>query len=341
MKPTSVTRATLALLLLATALPLAACGKKSRKHYGGESSTASGITSNTGGGTTTPTTPTTPTNPTTPLARVADHGDPSGEEQEIIELAQRARKNPQAEAARLNAAHGLALDFSSYPARPPLSPNEFLSQAAAAHTNDMATRAFYGHLNPDGVNANGRILATLYDLAPFFGVNPAINLTENLGKGTGNPPGNTLRTPQGVHDTMMIDAGVQGAKHRALLLGAGQYAMYREIGLSFLHRGASDYICEEVAFTATDRPFVVGVAYDDRDNDGVCRSGEGTPGVAVTLSHASGFSVSTTTRSAGGFSFEVFVDGTYTLTIGASSTTVVVQGGSSVKVDRRSGQLAR
>ena len=91
------------------------------------------------------------------MARVADHGDPSGEEQEIIELAQRARRDPSAEAARLNARYGVALNFSSYPARPPLTPNQFLSQAAAAHVNDMAARSFYGHLNPDGINANGRI----------------------------------------------------------------------------------------------------------------------------------------------------------------------------------------
>lgn len=275
-----------------------------------------------------------------PMARVADHGDPSGEEQGIIELAQRARKDPNAEVARLNARYGLSLNFSSYPARPPLSPNQFLSQAAAAHVNDMITRGFYGHVNPDGVNANGRILATPYALNPFFGTNPTINLTENLGMGTGNPPGNTLKTPQGVHDTFMIDQGVQGAKHRALLLGAGQFAVYREIGISYRHQGNSDYIVQEVAYSATDRPFIVGVAYDDRDGDGVCRSGEGTPGVPVVLSHASGFSVSTTTRSAGGYAFEVFVDETYTLTIGGVSTTVTIQG-DSVKVDLRSGQIAR
>lgn len=334
MRPTAVTRATLALLLLSSALPLAACGKKSRGHGGEHSTSASGVTSQTTGGGTTPATP------GATMARVADHGDPNGEEQELIELAQRARKDPVAEAARLNARHGLSLDFSSYPARPPLSPNEFLSQAAAAHTSDMATRGFYGHQNPDGVNANGRILATIYDLNPFFGVSPAVNLTENLGMGTGSAPGNGLKTPQSVHDTLMIDAGVQGAKHRSLLLGVGQYALYRELGLSYLHRGTSDWIVEEVAFTKTDRPFVLGVAYDDRDGDGVCRSGEGTPAVPVILSHASGFTVSTATRTAGGFSFEVFVDGTYTLTIGGDSTTVVVQG-ASVKVDRRSGQLVR
>jgi uncharacterized protein YkwD len=322
-------RALIFSLALIAIFPLTGCGKKRRNKNGRDSSfVATGTTGGSG----------TYTGPI--LARVADHGDPNGEEQELIELAARARRDPNAEAARLNARYGTALNFSSYPARPAFSPNGFLAQAASAHTNDMATRGFYSHTNPEGVSANGRIRATMYDLAAAFGTNPGVNLTENIGKGTGTAPGNSLKTPQGVHDTFMIDAGVAGAKHRALLLGEGTYARYREIGMSFLHRAPSDYIVQEVAYTNRDRPFVVGVAYDDHDNDGVCRAGEGTPGTPVVLSHASGFTISTATRSAGGFSFEVFVDDTFTLTIGGRSTTVTLQGGT-IKVDLRTGQLTR
>lgn len=321
-------RALIFILALTVVAPLTGCGKKRRGD--GKDSSYVGVSAGTGTGTY--------TGPV--LARVADHGDPNGEEQELIELVQRARRDPRAEAARLNARHGTALDFSGYPARPALSANGFLAQAAGAHGNDMATRGYYAHANPEGVSANGRILATIYDLHTLFGTDPAVNLTENIAKGTGQAPGNSLKTPQGVHDTLMIDAGVAGTKHRQLLLGAGSYARYREIGVSYLHRGPSDYVVEEVAFTNTDRPFVLGVAYDDRDNDGVCRAGEGTPGTPVILSHASGFTISTSTRSAGGFSFEVFVDDDFTLTIGGRTAPVTVRAGT-VKVDLRSGQLAR
>jgi hypothetical protein len=273
-----------------------------------------------------------------PMARVADYGDPSGEEQELLELMQRARRDPAAEAARLNQAYGLSLNFSGYVARPPLSHNGFLHDAAEFHNKDMDARGYYGHVDPDGVNANGRILATPYALNDYFGTNTTINLTENIGKGTGAAPGNKLTTAQGVHDAYMIDENVVGTKHRQMILGNAQFGTDREVGISYLHIAPSDYIDEEFAFTRTNKPFLLGVAFDDRNGDGVCQNGEGTPGTTVTLSHASGFSISTTTKSAGGFSFEVFVPGTYTLTINGKSTQVTI-GADNVKVDLQSGQL--
>lgn len=259
------------------------------------------------------------------LARVADHQDTTGEEQEIAELMNKARKDPNAEAARLNAQYGTALNFSGFPPIQPLMPNQFLGEAARGHVTDMATRGFYGHVNPDGVNANGRILATAYDLnTPFFGDNPTINLTENIGKGTGAAPGNQLTTPQGVHDTFLIDANVTGAKHRVQMLGGNGFQTRRELGLGYLHQAPSDYIDEEFAFTNVDKPLVHGVVYNDTVADGICRNGEGRSGVTVTLSHSSGFSISTQSKTAGGFGFEIFVPGTYTLTIDGVSTQVVV-----------------
>jgi uncharacterized protein YkwD len=273
------------------------------------------------------------------LARVADHGDPNGEEQELIELMQRARRDPTAEAQRINARRGTTLDFSGFPKRQPVSPNEFLAQAAKFHAEDMATRGFYGHASPEGKNANGRILDTAYSLNDYFGTNPTINLTENIGKGTGNAPFNILKTPQDTHDALLIDAGVPGAKHRVMILGDGQFSKNREVGVSYLHRAPSDYVVEEFAYTKRNAPFVMGVAFDDKDGDGVCRAGEGRAGVTVTLSHASGFSISTTTKTAGGFSFEVFVAGTYTVTIDGKSTQVVVAADNR-KVDLKSGAIA-
>jgi hypothetical protein len=266
------------------------------------------------------------------MARVADHGDPSGEEQELVELMQRARKDPVAEAARINARHGTTLDFSSYPPTQPLCPNEFLSAAAKAHVDDMKARNFYGHANPDGLNANGRILATRYDLHTYFGTNPAVNLTENIGKGQGSAPGNGLTTAQNVHDTFLIDKNVPGFKHREMILGGGSFANRREVGTSYQHFDVSnpsirtDFICEEFAVTKADKPFLVGVAFDDKNNDGICQAGEGKKNVTVTLSHASGFTISTTTKTAGGFGFEVFVDETYTLTIDGKPAQVVIAG---------------
>ncbi len=271
------------------------------------------------------------------LARVADYGDPTGAEQEILERMNQARRDPAATGTRLG------LDFSSYPAKPPLTHNQFLGQAADGHSADMHQRAFYGHSNPDGVNANGRILNTSYDLHGDYGTDASLNLTESIGAAYGDQ----FNTAQKVVDAFLIDAGVFPPKHRDAILGKGnQLETTRESGIGFLTNQTPQpaanppfehFATIEVARTKTDAPFVTGVAYTD-DGDGLCEDGEGRAGVPVTLSHASGFSISTTTKTAGGFAFEVFVPGTYTLEIDGQSTQIDV-GTENLKVDLRDGQL--
>ena len=271
---------------------------------------------------------------TGPMARPADYGDPTPAEQELLELMNRARKDPVAEGNRLG------LDFSAYPAQPALSHNKFLADAALGHVTDMAARAFYGHTNPDGVGPNGRIMLTPYALNTFFGTSRTVNLTESIGSATGN----RFLTPQDVHDTFMIDAGQPMPKHREIMLGyGGHFPRNREAGLAYRTNLPSTqvwehYVTEEFAFTRNDRPFLLGVAYEDKNPDQLCRIGEGRAGVQVTLSHASGFQVSTTTATAGGFAFEVFVDADYTLTIDGKSVPVQIRG-KNVKVDLRDAQL--
>lgn len=271
---------------------------------------------------------------TGPMARPADWGDPTPGEQELLELMNRARKDPVAEGARLG------LDFSAYPARPPLAHNKFLGDAALAHALDMANRPFYAHVNPDGVGPNGRLLLSPYPLNTFYGTDRVVNLTESIGVANGN----RFLTPQDVHDTFMIDAGLAQPKHREIMLGyGGHYPRTREAGLAYRTNVPSTsvwthYVTEEFAFSRNDKPFLLGTVYDDATADGLCRIGEGRGGVQVTLGHASGFQVTTTTASAGGFAFEVFVDAEYTLTIEGKSQRVLIQGGNK-KVDLRSGVL--
>ncbi len=290
--------------------------------------------------------------PAGPLARVADIGNLSGEEQELVERANRARRDPPAEQRRLEAKRTTYepiyanlgwtwptnLDFSNIAAQPPLTPNQFLSQASKAHVDDMHARGFYGHQNPDGVNANGRIMATAYDLHTQFGTNPAVNLTENLGKGQGGPNFNLMTTAERVHDTFLLDPGLAIPKHRQIIMGMNTFSTNREIGLSYQHLASGDYCVQEFARTKTDRPFVTGVAFNDVNRTELAEAGEGRPNVTVTLTHASGFSITTQTATAGGFGFEILVDGDYTLTIDGRSTQVTVTG-RSVKVDLRDGAL--
>ena len=62
---------------------------------------------------------------------------------------------------------------TSFAAAPPLSWNAQLEMAADAHANDMATRNFFEHTNPDGVTASQRTTDAGY--GPYTG--------ENIGAG--------------------------------------------------------------------------------------------------------------------------------------------------------------
>lgn len=268
-----------------------------------------------------------------PHARVADYGDPSGVEQELLELANRARRDPTAEGKRYG------LDFSSYAPRQPLSYNKFLAQAALAHTSDMAARHFYAHLNPDGVGPNGRILATQYDLNSSYGTDPASNYSENIAAAI-----NALLDAKQVHEALIVDAGKTVPKHRNIILGIGTWAACRESGFSYnggnKAKGADYdiYVDEEFARTKTDKPFVVGTVFRDQNLSGEYDAGEGVSGVTVKLRASDGQEIATTTVTNGGYAFEVFDAGDYMVEIsggsfGAATTAKVTVGQQSVKVD--------
>ena len=146
----------------------------------------------------------------------------------------------------------------------------------------------------------------------------------------------------GNYDTPL---GTTGIDWWEAILGHGNMLeTTREIGIGFRTNLQSSqawthYTTLEVARTTTDRPFITGVVYND-DGDGICRSGEGVAGATVTLSHPSGFTLTTQTKTAGGYAFEVFVDDTFTLTINGQSTQVTVAGDNQ-KVDLRDGQIVQ
>ncbi|RMG18865.1 MAG: hypothetical protein D6731_01030 [Planctomycetota bacterium] len=295
-------------------------------------------------------------------ARVADFGDPTPWAVELLELANRARRDPAAEGRRLG------VDLSpgaGYAPRPPLSHNGFLAAAAAKHTGDMIGQNFYGHWDLAGVGPTGRILDSTFDLHASYGTDRASNRTENIGVGSGNQ----FSSPQAVHDAFIVDAGTNPPKHRDSLLGKSAASRdAREIGMGVrfgetanptpptqtnvgvagtpLAFSPNHWVTQEIARTKRDRALISGVVYND-DGDGICEAfppyrgnsgGEGRGGVTVTLTHSSGFTLQTQTSSAGFYAFETFVDGDFTITIEGAQTTVRVAG-DNVKVDHVNGQI--
>lgn len=270
-------------------------------------------------------------------ARVADYGEPTAEDQELLELINEARRNPTA------AGPALGLDLSSYVAKPPLSHNRVLGELSHAHSKNMAAKADFGHV-VDNVGPNGRILASTYDLNQEYGTDPLKNFTESIiaGSPTSTP---RVATPQDVFANWMIDQGQNPPKHRNAILGVGNLlGKSRESGMGF-ETGltstipASTWVTNEYARTKLDKPFVLGAVYNDGNASQTYQAGEGQPNVPVSLTHdASGFQVTTNSKQAGGYAFEVLIPGQYTLDINGQKQALTVDA-TNQKVDAVNGTI--
>lgn len=238
------------------------------------------------------------------------HGNPTADEQYMLELINRARANPAAEGVRLanskdpNVKLGfdffgvdvakLKKDFASYPVRPPLAMNTKLIAAARRHSNDMAKKNFQSHTGSD----NSTIASRIADAGFRSG-----SISENI-------YANLVSSPSFAHAGFAIDWGIgpggvqPGLGHRANIMALGN-ASYREVGIGIATRSGADAakygklaVTQDYG-TLADSPFyLLGVAYQDNNGNSICDPGEGLPGIKVQPSVGSFFAV---TSSSGGY----------------------------------------
>src|SRR5688572_23520768 len=215
-----------------------------------------------------------------------DSGDPTPDEQLVLEIINRARANPTAEGSRLstfspialpggNIAEGLANPGSVGP-RPPLAMNKNLLTVAREHSTDMYTRNYFAHDSP----------------------NKTWDQRINDGGYTGSIGENIAASSSGtaafLEDFLMVDwsfdqngdpVGYPNRGHRVNLLDVNSGGSpYREIGIGY-HLGApkagfKDYLTEDFGRNANG-PFVVGVVYNDTSGNSFYNIGEGMKGVTV------------------------------------------------------------
>ncbi|MEW6443597.1 MAG: CAP domain-containing protein [bacterium] len=107
----------------------------------------------------------------------------------------------------------------------PLLPNEGLTRAAKQHSEDMANRHFFSHVNPDGQSVMDRIAAA--------GVMNYGALGENIAMNQGND--DLVRT---AHEYMM-----DSADHRANILSDA----YTHLGIGIAADGETYYFTEVFA----------------------------------------------------------------------------------------------
>lgn len=270
-------------------------------------------------------------------------GEPTDEEQLYLEYINRARRDPAAEAVRLQTTTDtvvlanynafkvdldlMAQQISSLSPAPPFSMNAQLLAVARGHSADMLAHAFQGHVGSDGSTFGTRATEGGYQ---WQGI--AENVFANARSvehghagfevdwgGDGDPASGGMQTPPGhrlnIHDPGLREAGIgviQGTNG-----GVGPWLVTQDFGNRF---GLT--------------PFVTGVAYYDLNTNAFYDAGEGVGGITVLAEGSDSYAV---TARSGGYSLPVPGDGTYPVTFQVPNmpevrTTVTVAGGN-VKLD--------
>lgn len=264
------------------------------------------------------------------------HGDPTAEEQFMLELINRARAHPPDEAARLglDLNEGLPPGTISPEPKPPLAFHPRLIASARAHSDWMLARDMFSHEGEGGSSPGDRMSAAGYEFSGWWAWG------ENIAwKGTTGPA-----SP--VQFTVDSHAGLfRSPGHRENLLNPD----FDEIGIG-VRTGvftASDgmtvrnynavMITQNFARSgATPGPLVLGVVYRDANGDGFYSVGEGLAGVTVQPSSGTWYAV---TSTSGGFAFPApATSGTLAVTISgpgvpAPFTKTVTLVPTNVKVD--------
>lgn len=242
-------------------------------------------------------------------------------EQYLLELINRARSDPGAEAARLDISlnQGLSPGTIQDTAKQPLAANEFLNAAAADHSMWMLATNMFDHTGQGGSSAGDRIEDAGYTNWRAWGENISY-------RGGGNVQ--SVSVVEGHHDGLFKSAG-----HRRNLMNDA----FTEIGLGQEYGRFNTFDASMLTQNfASDRgdPFLLGVVFDDQDGDEFFDPGEELTDVRVAVSGTG----ATFTGQGGGYEIRIDGGGTFTVTFsgggldGAVTRTVQI-GAENVKLD--------
>ena len=267
-----------------------------------------------------------------------DSGNPTPDEQLVLEYVNRARANPIAEGQRLGIdIHEGLQDPSFVGPRPPLAMNKLLLSIAEAHSKDMYNGNYFSHTDPNGTTAFNRITNVGYDY---------VRAGENMAASTGS-------TAAELEDFMMVDSGTSGRLHRVNLLDllnaypcSATPCVYYEVGIGY-YAGAtsnsigSDFITEDFGAAPSAGPFLLCVVYNDVNHNNFYDIGEGVGGVTITPSSGGYYAVSS---SSGGYAIPIGTSGTITVTASGPGfgpiTKTLTLTGVNVKLDFVSAQVS-
>lgn len=274
------------------------------------------------------------------------HGDPTNDEQYMLELVNRARMNPTAEGIRLiettdqrvTSAYNYfkinlpatAAAFATYQAQPPLALNENLLSASRLHCDDMIVNNYQGHIGSDNSHPGIRMQRAGYNTVGGWGENVSA-YSESVWHG---------------HCGLNVDWGAQNQielGHRRNIMGFdSKDPVFNEIGIGIrtttggLMQGTVGPYVVTQTFGRRQMKFIIGVVFEDKNDNGFYDPGEGIGG--VTIQPSGGTTYYAVTSASGGYTIPF--TGTTSITLNAtggglpeSLTKSVSLGSVNVKLD--------
>ena len=265
---------------------------------------------------------------------------PTDYDQYMLELINRARSDPAAEAV----IYGIALNEGVPPAdtistdpKQPLAFSGYLNDAAQGHSQWMLDTDTFSNTGNGGSSARDRMESAGYSFTAL----PA-GSGENLAwTGTTGPLGSLATRTEELHGNLFVDSGYPDRGHRTTIMNPD----YKEIGVGVLSgvftSGGTDFnaaiVTTDFAFTAGDS-FLLGVVYYDTSGDNFYTPSEGYANVTITaVLQGSGTSFNVMTWNSGGYQLQLPA-GTYDVTathatLGEAVSNNVAIASSNVKLD--------
>ncbi len=258
----------------------------------------------------------------------------SAHEQLFLEMINRARANPAAEAARLgiNLNEGLAAGTITTAARQPLVINDSLQTAIQGHLQDMQTGNFFSHTGSNGSTFINRIEAAGYLNRLTAGENLAWQGTT----ATVNVEAFVIEE----HNDLFVDAGITGRGHRLNILESS----FKEVGSGVrtgTFQGFNAVLTGNDFASKAGNSFLTGVVFSDAvAANNFYNVGEGLGNVNIAVTNAAGTVTNTTSSPAGGYKLQLPA-GTYSVTFSGTGFAAPVTksftlGSLNVKVDANS-----
>ena len=258
--------------------------------------------------------------------------DATAREQLILEMINRARMDPEGEAARygISLNQGLSAGTISSAPKQVLAFNPELNDAADSHSGWMLDTDTFSHTGVGGSSPGQRMTSAGYEFTGSWTWGENIAWSGSTGSYSGDQYAATH------HKNLFLSAG-----HRTNILNDN----FREVGIGSVtgsfKSGTTTYnalMTTENFAKSGSNIFVTGVTYNDTDNDDFYSIGEGQGSRTVTLLQNGGTVATTTSAAAGGFSLGTTVTGPVEVRfsgggLAATMGVAVSLAGKNVKVD--------